>query len=181
MFRTVSMIRAQRGPCFIVTNTPASRQRSDRAPASLVEAGEGIEEGILRNIDLRVESPRGAWLSSIWVPFYLDPAGQKRRRYARCPDVIHTASNGPRARFSAQAASQPPPTGRYSTTAPMRPTAAPPPAPAAPSPLGGPASSARCPATLRSPPRPRGAANRAGERVTPLFLLEPPGPVAQRT
>ena len=66
-------------------------------------------------------------------------------------------------------------------TAPMRLTAAPPPAPAAPSPLGGPASSARCPPTLRSPPRPRGAANRAGERVTPLFLLEPPGPVAQRT
>ena len=66
-------------------------------------------------------------------------------------------------------------------TAPMRPTAPPPPAPAAPSPLGGPASSARCPPTLRSPPRPRGAANRAGERVTPLFLLEPPGPVAQRT
>ena len=65
--------------------------------------------------------------------------------------------------------------------APMRPTAPPPPAPAAPSPLGGPASSARCPPTLRSPPRPRGAANRAGERVTPLFLLEPPGPVAQRT
>ena len=35
--------------------------------------------------------------------------------------------------------------------------------------------------TLRSPPRPRGGANRAGERVPPLFLLEPPGPVAQRT
>ena len=71
MFRTVSMIRAQRGPCFIVTNTPASRQRSDRAPASLVEAGEGIDEGILRNIDLRVESPRGALVRSIWVPFFL--------------------------------------------------------------------------------------------------------------
>ena len=71
MFRTVSQIRAQRGLCFIVTNTPASRQRSDRAPASLVEAGEGIEEGILRNIDLRVESPRGALVRSIWVPFFL--------------------------------------------------------------------------------------------------------------
>ena len=60
MFRTVSQIRARIGQFFIVTNTPASRQRSDRAPASLVEAGEGIDEGILRKIDLRVESPRGA-------------------------------------------------------------------------------------------------------------------------
>ena len=69
MFRTVSQIRAHRGWCFIVTNTPASRQRSDRAPASLVEAGEGIDEGILRNIDLRVESPRGALVSVVSVPF----------------------------------------------------------------------------------------------------------------
>ena len=72
MFRTVSEIRAQRGRCFIVTNTPASRQRSDRAPASLVEAGEGIDEGILRNIDLRVESPRGALVRVVSVPFFLD-------------------------------------------------------------------------------------------------------------
>ena len=82
MFRTVSMIRAQRGPCFIVTNTPASRQRSDRAPASLVEAGEGIDEGILRNIDLRVESVgehSGEWyLGALFLE--LLPAKMKRRR-----------------------------------------------------------------------------------------------------
>ena len=71
MFRTVSQIRARIGQCFIVTNTPASRQRSDRAPASLVEAGEGIDEGILRNIDLRVESPRGALVRVVSAPFFL--------------------------------------------------------------------------------------------------------------
>ena len=75
MFRTVSEIGARIGQCFIVTNTPASRQRSDRAPASLVEAGEGTEEGILRNIDVRVESPRGALVRVVSVPFYLDPPG----------------------------------------------------------------------------------------------------------
>ena len=55
---------------------------------------------------------------------------------------------------------------------------------AEPAPPAGPSGAAgsRQPlGTPRSPPRPRGAANRAGERVTPLFLLEPPGPVAQRT
>ena len=77
MFRTVSMIRARIGQCFIVTNTPASRQRSDRAPASLVEAGEGIEEGILGNIDLRVESAESMAEDSICVPLYLDPPGAK--------------------------------------------------------------------------------------------------------
>jgi len=72
-----------RGRCFMPRTPSASRQRSDRAPASLVEAGEGIEEGILRNIDLRVESPRGALVSVVSVPFYLDGAGAKVRRYAR--------------------------------------------------------------------------------------------------
>ena len=33
----------------------------------------------------------------------------------------------------------------------------------------------------RAPPRPRGGENRAGERVPPLFVLEPTGPAGQRT
>ena len=53
--------------------------------------------------------------------------------------------------------------------------------PAPPAGPSGAAGSGQPLGTLRSPPRPRGGANRAGERVTPLFLLEPPGPVAQRT
>ena len=53
--------------------------------------------------------------------------------------------------------------------------------PAPPAGPSGAAGSGHPLGTLRSPPRPRGGANRAGERVTPLFLLEPPGPVAQRT
>ena len=36
-------------------------------------------------------------------------------------------------------------------------------------------------ATPRAPPRPRGGENRAGERVPPLFVLEPTGPAGQRT
>ena len=147
------------------------------APA-IRRVGEGIEEGILRNIDLRVESPRGAWRSGICVPFFLGSAAHLKSDTR--PHLLRTAM-----RHSALRRARPPPASRTpphrAPTAPMRPTAPPPPAPAAPSPLGGPASSARCPPTLRSPPRPRGAANRAGERVTPLFLLEPPGPVAQRT
>ena len=46
---------------------------------------------------------------------------------------------------------------------------------------GGPASRPRWLATPRAPPRPRGGENRAGERVPPLFVLEPTGPVGQRT
>ena len=120
-----------------------------------------------------------AWKrSGICVPFFLtgvggNPSGA-RAHLLGCPTpapALALSSRGRACRTSPHRAA----------AAPMRPTAAPPPAPAAPSPLGGPASSARCPPTLRSPPRPRGAANRAGERVTPLFLLEPPGPVAQRT
>merc|ERR1712070_1333095 len=53
--------------------------------------------------------------------------------------------------------------------------------PAPPAGPSGAAGSGQPLGTLRSPPRPRGGANRAGERVPPLFLLEPPGPVAQRT
>ena len=53
--------------------------------------------------------------------------------------------------------------------------------PAPPAGPSGAAGSGQPLGTLRSPPRPRGGANRAGERAPPLFLLEPPGPVAQRT
>ena len=82
MFRTVSEIGARIGQCFIVTNTPASRQRSDRAPASLVEAGEGIDEGILRNIDLPVESPRGALVRVVSGALFLGFGGALEKRQA---------------------------------------------------------------------------------------------------
>ena len=107
------------------------------------------------------------------------PLAAACRAQFTCGSPSRLLANAAPAGNQHQQASCTPP--RRATAAPIRPTAPPPPAPAAPSPLGGPASSARCPPTLRSPPRPRGAANRAGERVTPLFLLEPPGPVAQRT
>ena len=68
--------------------------------------------------------------------------------------------------------------GRHS---PHARTAAPGPAPATPTPSGGPASWPRWLATPRAPPRPRGGENRAGERVPPLFVLEPTGPAGQRT
>ena len=58
---------------------------------------------------------------------------------------------------------------------------APGPTPATPTPSGGPASRPRWLATPRPPPRPRGGENRAGERVPPLFVLEPTGPAGQRT
>ena len=55
--------------------------------------------------------------------------------------------------------------GRHS---PTRGNAPPGPAPATPTPSGGPASWPRWLATPRAPPRPRGGENRAGERVPPF-------------
>ena len=59
------------------------------------------------------------------------------------------------------------PPGRHP---PIRPTGPPGPPPAPPGPSGGPASWARCLATPRSPPRPRGGENRAAGRVPPLIV-----------
>ena len=60
------------------------------------------------------------------------------------------------------------PAGIGVDTAPTRGNAPPGPAPATPTPSGGPASWPRWLATPRAPPRPRGGENRAGERVPPF-------------
>ena len=105
-------------------------------------------------------------------------AGGLKTPMAHASAVDDSTSPGPSCDLTESRNSGPPVPSRHS---PHARSAAPGPAPATPTPSGGPASWPRWLATPRAPPRPRGGENRAGERVPPLFVLEPTGPAGQRT
>ena len=149
--------------CFAFSRKEGMSSKHCRAgpsrcsPARSGRVGLPLPRWLLPEVNSRSYAPRLRRVGVLRIevgtrcPFYLDGAGAKMFRYARCHDVIHTAAPAPARYLGHRARRSPPPSP---AAAPMRPTAPPPPAPAAPSPLGGPVSSARCPPTPRSPPRP---------------------------
>ena len=158
MFRTVSEIRAGNGRSSIAANTSASSNeghaRSERRREALVANAKDFSDFWGHHVDLLEGASRRSVSGTLFFPYL--PA--KVRRYARPLHLIQVPRPGPRLHFSELGMSEAPPAGP-----------------------SGAAGSGQPLGTLRSPPRPRGGANRAGERAPPLFLLEPPGPVAQRT
>ena len=113
-----------------------------------------------------------------WHPFSSSGLGANATSRRNRSSAGRSASPAPPRNSRRQASRRPSPPRAPLPRRRVRRGCADPAPPAGPS---GAAGSRQPLGTLRSPPRPRGAANRAGERVTPLFLLEPPGPVAQRT
>ena len=115
---------------------------------------------------------------AIWYPFFSKALGDEPTAGRNQTATKWSASPAAAGNQHQQASRRPSPPRAPLPRRRVRRGCAEPAPPAGPS---GAAGSRQPLGTLRSPPRPRGAANRAGERVTPLFLLEPPGPVAQRT
>ena len=164
MFRTVSEIRAHRGQCFIVTNTPASTNdafaRSKRRQEALVANAKDFSDFLGRPVDLLEEHCE----ECIWYPFFPvasrgNPASGRAPLTPAAiatPALVRSSRGQARRRPSPRRA--PPPRRR------VRRGCAEPAPPAGPS---GAAGSGQPLGTLRSPPRPRGGANRAGERGPP--------------
>ena len=180
MFRTVSEIRARIGRCFIAENASAPvpeafarwERRGEAVPAS--RKNFQFSDFLGHHADLL---KKRVYLD-IWCPFFPvasrgNPADTRGRTTS-----LRSVVPAPVRSSRGQASRRPSPPRVPLPRRRMRRGCAEPAPPAGPS---GAAGSRQPLGTLRSPPRPRGGANRAGERVTPLFLLEPPGPVAQRT
>ena len=178
MFRTVSEIRAGNGRSFIAENAsapvPEAFARSERRG----EAVGGSRKHFPIFWAIMPTCSRSIGRVCIWYPFSSSGLGANAtsRRAHLTPPALQAAA--PPRHSRRQASRRPSPPRAPLPRRRVRRGCAEPAPPAGP---GGAPGAGQPLRTLRSPPRPRGGANRAGERAPPLLSGEPRRGWFQRT